>query len=132
MSAPALRTQHDGDQAAYSADSALDCSDSPDRTRQEHKQETDITYILSRFGANTFSQPAQFGEADFDLDLQQAMAAIVEAKNGFRSLPKELRVKYRGWRDMLNAAAAGDLDLAPTKPPVVTPPVPGEVPPAAG
>lgn len=106
----ALRTQHDDLQDDYSQLGGLDCSDSRDMARQEFKDETDVNVILKRFGVDSFQAKAPiFGETDYDIDLQQALAAIQSAKEVHRGLPPELKKVYTNWRSMLNAANSGDL-----------------------
>lgn len=106
----ALRTQYDDLQDDYSLLGGLDCSDSKDMARQEFKDESDVNMILARFGVDSFQakQPL-FGETDYDIDLQQALAAIKTAKEVHHGLPPELRKIYPTWRSMLNGANTGDL-----------------------
>lgn len=109
---PAERTQVDGLQDSYSAAAGLDFADAKDTARQEFKQEADINYILSRFnvGADTLVKRATaFGEADYTIDLQSALAAVSEAKSAYARMPEHIKTRYAGWRELLDAADNGDL-----------------------
>lgn len=109
----AERTQADDRQEAYSAAGALDCSKDRDMARQEFKDEADINKLLARFGVGGAPPPQQlkgtFTETDFGLDLQNALAAVDNAKSVWSRLPQNLKTKYPSWRRMLNAATTGDL-----------------------
>lgn len=72
---PAIRSQTDTDQELYSDEAGLDCSNLPDTARQEFKREADINDLLSRYGVGLPQKPTRFAEADFDMDLQQALLA---------------------------------------------------------
>lgn len=76
-------------------------------TRQEFGQEADINYILSRFGVNSFARPVQYGEVDYDIDLQTALSAIEQAELGYNRLPEELRKQYPSWESVILALAEG-------------------------
>lgn len=106
----AVRTQVDGDQDIYSDRAALDFTGTPDPTRQEFKKETDVNYILNRFGVpiakGTWGQ-----EVDYTLDLQNALGAITDARRAHRNLPPDLRKKYPTWQSLLNALEAGTLEM---------------------
>lgn len=121
----AERTQVDGLQDEYSALSALNCSEdlpdgkpNEDRARQEFKKETDINEILRRFGVGDESNLRQgtFGEIDYNLDLQQALSSIDQAKSAYREMPNELQRRYPTWQRFLNAIERGELTLHATDP----------------
>lgn len=105
----APRSQSDDAAKLYSEASAIDCSDSPDMTHQEFRDESDINDILQRFGVLTNRREIQFGEQDFNIDLQTAMTAVAQAEEVHDRLPPELKIKYPTWRSMLNAASTGNL-----------------------
>lgn len=109
MPAPAIRTQVDGLDEEYSIETALDCSDMPDTTRQEFKDETDVNKILGRYGVNAPMRPVQYGESNFDLDLQTALQAIYTAQDAVRNLPPDLAAKYPTWTSFMEAAYSGKL-----------------------
>lgn len=109
MPARAIRTQVDGLDAEYSFKTALDCSDMPDTTRQEFKDETDVNKILARYGVNAQMRPVQYGESDFDLDLQTALQAVYTAQDAVRNLPPDLAAKYPTWESFMQAAYNGNL-----------------------
>lgn len=106
---PVVRGQADGLQKLYSDRAAIDVG-SKDHTRQEFKKESDTNYILGRFGVGSTQAPPLFTETDYDVDLQQANAALDEVKDAHRALPPELKKKYPTWQSMLNGMESGELD----------------------
>jgi hypothetical protein len=77
-------------------------------TRQEFKDEADINVLLAKFGVDNMTRLPEYGKTiDYNLDLQQALTAIQEAKNANMQVPPELRSKYPDWRAVLNAAETG-------------------------
>lgn len=131
---PAIRTQTDELQDSYSLLTALDCSNLPDMTRQEFKDETDVNKILARFGVNTPMRQPIYGAVDYDMDLQQSLAAIKTAQQTADKLPKQLRDKYYHWEMLLEGMRSGQFktdldaylaeekakkDLTETKEPVI-------------
>lgn len=111
---PAIRTQVDGLNELYSYETALDCSDKPDMARQEFKAETDVNNILARYGVNGPMREPQYGEVDYNLDLQQSLEAIREAERAVAKLPETLQGKYSTWERLLDGAYNGEfkMDLA--------------------
>lgn len=110
MGQPAIRTQIDELDEAYSIATALDCSDMPDLARQEFKDETDVNKILARYGVNAPMREAQYGlEVDYNLDLQQSLAAIYAAQDAIRKLPPDLRAKYPDWQTAMQGIYNGTL-----------------------
>lgn len=111
---PAIRTQIDDLAEEYSQATAIDCSNLPDKTRQEFKDETDVNQILARFGVNTPMRQPIYGAVDYDMDLQQSLAAIKTAQQTADNLPKQLRDKYYHWEMLLEGMRSGqfktDLD----------------------
>lgn len=106
---PHQRTQKDGAQDEYSFASSLDTGDEK-HTRQEFKDEADLNILLARFGVSTpIRTDLQYGqEVDYNLDLQQAFAAIESARRANLATPAELRDKYPSWREVLNGAESGE------------------------
>lgn len=117
----------------------LDCSNLPDMTRQEFRDETNINNIINRF-LSTGIPPAQrqpvFGDRDFDIDLHTGYLAIESAQRAFLRLPDALKEKYKNMQGLLDAIWTGEFkeDLLeettrPTQPAgesalVATPPAP--------
>lgn len=118
---PEIRTQADGLGDIVSLQTGLDCSTMPDLARQEFKQEADINILLARFGVNAPSRQPVYGEADFDLDLQQALTAIQEAKTAWATMPIELRQQYPTWQALLTALDRGDINIKIGDPPPTPP-----------
>lgn len=90
-----------------------------DTARQEHKKETDVNFILGRFGLGS-QFPGQFGEVDYNIDLQAAYAVTEEVEAAHSKLPPSLRKKYPSWEHVLTAINNGtfeaELKLATTPP----------------
>lgn len=121
-----MRSQGDGKQNEYSRRGALDCSDSTDVARQEFKSEADVNVLLQKYGVGIPQKQVAFGDTNFDIDLQEALAAVQAAKRAYRQLPPELRQRYPSWQTLLNNLASGritkaDLDTPVTKPEVPAP-----------
>lgn len=111
---PAIRTQVDELQDQYSDEAGLDCSGDKDMARQEFKEEADVNTILLRFGLGaSHGLPKTFGETDYDLDLQNALHAIRDAKAAHSRLPEELKADYPTWQSFLNAVESGRLTSEP-------------------
>jgi hypothetical protein len=104
----AERTQIDGKQDEYSQATGLDTG-TERGARQEFKDEADVNIIMRRYGADAPLKPTSYGEQDFDLDLQQALASIDSAQRMFAKLPSNIQEKYQSWQNVLNAAANGGL-----------------------
>lgn len=108
----AQRTQVDELQEAYSNEAAIDFTGTPDKARQEYKDEADINVLLGRFGVHAPQKQMVFGqEVDYNLDLQQALTAIADAKTAHRELPENLRERYPTWQSLLNALETGALTM---------------------
>lgn len=91
--------------------------DNPDNrtyTRQEGKDEADINYMLSRFGIVQPRGTPTYGEWDDSLDLMTALNAVQEAREGYMTLPKELREKFPSMEAFLTAVQNGSLVLKTT------------------
>lgn len=105
---PAERTQVDGMGDYYSDLTAMNTGDEPSQVRQELAHESDINFILSRFGIQTQQRVMVYGqEIDYNLDLQEALAAIASAKTASFNVPDELKTKYPTWREVLEGAENG-------------------------
>lgn len=111
---PPIRKQTDDLQEQYSQMTAIDCSDLPDLTRQEFRDETDVNKILARYGVNAPMRQPEYSEVDYSMDLQQSLQAIKEAEDAVSKLPPSLRVKYFTWERLLDGAYNGEFktDLA--------------------
>lgn len=131
------RGQNDGLNDEASLETGLDCTPGqagpyPDEplgefvARQEFKDEADINNLMRRFGVET--RPLIFGEMDFSLDLQTAMASAMTAADTYNrikaNLTDALRAKYPTWQDMmLNPVAfRQDIEAAQAAAKAATPP----------
>lgn len=132
MGQPVPRTQADGHAADefYGQLAAIDFPE-PSLTRQEMAKDTDINYIISKHGINPFAAPLPFGEANFTIDLQQAIAAVETARRWHAKLPPDLKATFPTWESILEAANNGtlqeqlkDLEKVPGAPPEPNTPPP--------
>lgn len=108
-----IRTKTDGRQQEYSRKTATH-TPGPDLARQEFRQTTDINFILSRHGAaglRAAQMGAQINEVNYDLDLQQALAAVAAARIAHRKMSKATKEKYPTWQSLLNAVEAGEFTM---------------------
>lgn len=122
-----LRTQYDDLQPEASQLATIDCSDMPDRTRQEDKADTDINILWLRYAGNIPNRHTIYGtETDFTADLQTMKEAVREMEDGWDKLPPHLKQMYNNFEDIFKAIQTGELkDLTnPPTPPIVTPPTP--------
>lgn len=106
------REQGDGRQDEYSQASGLDAS-MGDKTRQEFAAEVEINNLLKRYGVGV--RPPAFGEIDFDMGLQDSLAAMEEAKRAFARMPLEIKRQFEDWRGLLNAVESGAYAVAVKK-----------------
>lgn len=81
-----------------------------DLCRQEDAKFTDVNYQLMQFGMNPFGpRIPEFGTVDYNIDKQQALMVVNDARYAFKRLPAELRQKYPSWPELLAAAQRGEL-----------------------
>lgn len=106
---PAIRTQIDDLAELVSIETGTDCSNLPDLTRQEFKDETDVNKTIARFGGNTPLRQPTYGTMDYDIDLQQSLTAINKAQAACKKLPEPLRTKYYHWELLLEGMRNGQL-----------------------
>lgn len=104
----ALRKQTDDNGDEWSIATAT-INEEPSLTRGEFKDDADINRLLARFGVNQqVRQDPRFTEVDYNLDLQQAYAALDAASRAQLQVPEELRSKYPDWLTILNGAESGE------------------------
>lgn len=101
------RTQFDGLGDLYSENSAIAFPRSDDRTRQEFKRETEVQFILDRYGLA--APQATYGEVDRTVDLQEAIRLRGELDAAWERLPEALRREYGSWSSVIQAADEGRL-----------------------
>lgn len=124
---PAIRFQHDylDGLEELSASSGVRCTADEDRARQEYAKDADINILLKRFGVNLPVRNPEYGEVDFDLDLQGAYRAVADAREGFSKLPAHLREKYGSWEALFSAIGNGEvITLTPSEDSAAVPPNP--------
>lgn len=98
-----------------------DRDDNKDMARQEQKDESDLHYMLTRFGVTQPRGAPMYGEYDDTLDLQEAINATREARAAYKELPQELRNKFTSMEHLLDAIANGSLVIKDEKAPEVQP-----------
>lgn len=113
---PAQRRQSDGRQDEFSDAGALDTSHMKSLARQEFKDETDVNVLLRKYGVHVPQRQTHFGAIDTDVDLQQAIDAVHQAKSAWDQLPENLKERYGTWQALFNAVESGQLriDNTPT------------------
>lgn len=107
-----FRTQTDNRGDYYSQATALDCNieGNKDMARQEFKEEADINNILTRFGVHDQQRTMiHFGEADYTIDLQQAMHSVHDAQRAYSRMDPEIRKLYPSFDKFLRGMSSGDL-----------------------
>lgn len=103
---------------ADSLASSVVCTEKEDRARQEFAKDADVNLLLKRFGLNIPVRHPEYGEVDFDLDVQGAYRAVAEAREGFARLPAHLRERFPSWEALMAAVANGEaVSLEPPKEP---------------
>lgn len=106
-----VRERGDNDKS-WSENATVDCSVEPDLTRQEDKAGADIHTILRRFNATGQLPPLRqpnYGEKDFDVQMQDAFIAVEAAQEVYNKLPQGVKNKYPDWKSMLAAVENGEL-----------------------
>lgn len=111
------QTDDDATREAASLATGLYCDPADDRTRQEFKDESDINWLLHRYGALPDRRPVQYGDEDFTTDLLSAYEAVQTAQNLFDSLDPTIRAQFASWRDLAQKLVNDQL-------PVTAPPQP--------
>lgn len=108
----AYRKQNDGLQDEYSIQTGLDCSieGNKDMARQEFKDDADINNLLKRFGVeNQQRTTIPFGEADYTIDLQQAMHSVSDAQRAYSRMDPAIKKLYPNFEKFLRGMNSGDL-----------------------
>lgn len=101
------RDQFDGLGDQISEETGVVFDSTQDITRQEYKKETEVDFILQRYGLPT--PTGRFGEYDSTVDLQEAIRLQGELAAAFDRLPEKLRQQYGSWAAIIEAADRGVL-----------------------
>lgn len=135
MRGPVRRQTDDEDFAEWSRMTAVTFPVDEDRTRQEFANEADINVMMRKFGVNAFASrgvPKWGHEVDYDVDLQQALNGIEEARRIHEriqgKLEPELQDRFPTWESLYTGLVDGSFKAAldevrkpPEPPPVVVP-----------
>lgn len=93
-----IRSPYNYDGDVVSHQTGLDCSDSPSRTQQHFRDETDINVMVQRFQRTGIPDvpPVFPGVQDFTEahDFRSAMQAVIDANRAFASLPSSVRERF--------------------------------------
>lgn len=90
------------------------CTADEDKARQEFKDETDINWLLRKYGALPPAQTFTQGEVDYDLSLLDAKLSVVEARKAYDAFPRVLRESL-SFSGFLEAVANGSFKVEPLK-----------------
>lgn len=88
-----------------------DIIENKDMARQEFANEADINYMLHKFGVAPERGAPTYGEWDYNLDLQQAIESVTEARLAYKNLPEELTRKFGSMEEILTAYNNGSLAI---------------------
>lgn len=79
--------------------SAVDCSDLPDLTLQQYKDDTDVNVLMRRFGVTgqlpVSSVKPFYGDFSEVGSYQDALNRVREAEAAFAALPSKVRNRFR-------------------------------------
>lgn len=108
------------------------------RARQEFKKDADVNVILRRHQGGDLPQngrqPIYGGTIDYDVNLQEGLAAVDRAQRAFSRIHPDIRARYKTWDSVSAALAEGKLQVKggrirfadPPKPPLPEPAKPAE------
>lgn len=144
---PFVRTPYNYDAAQVSFDTGC-FNDEPSLTQQSFKDESDINFIVKRFGVGApISVPARmptYGDFSGCSDYREALDAIIAADEAFMALPPRVRERFDNdpalfvdfCSDPSNRSEAMELGLIPPSAPlngsVLTPNEDSVTPPQGG
>lgn len=92
-----VRSIFNYDRNFASIDSGVSFSNSPSRTQQHMKNETDINFLVNRFIKTGYPPvPPMPSGAEFNevFDFQTAMNVVVRARESFNALPSRVRARF--------------------------------------
>lgn len=88
----------------------IECTAEEDRTDQRYKNETDINWLLRKYGALPPVQSFPQGEVDYDLNLLDAKMAVADAREAYDAFPRVLREQLN-FPGFLEAVANGSFKV---------------------
>lgn len=111
-----LREHNDGLGDEVSLNNQIHFDPSEDVTRQEFRDEADITKILARFGAGESFAARQpfYGEWDFDRTFADTLQLLENANRLLATMPEHLRKQYPDVQAIILALATGELQAQVT------------------
>ena len=129
---PFLRTPYNYDVDKVSDETGLKCED-PTLAQQQFAEESDINYIMDRFGV-TGQMPVtplspQYGDFTQVMDYHSALNAVLAAQDAFMDLPPNIRARFENdpnkliefMNDESNREEAKALGLTQEMKPISTP-----------
>lgn len=118
MYAPQTQTDSDEVRDARSLATGIAFDPSSDPTRQEFAEESDINFLIRRYGRIPDTGMAvRFGEQlSFDMDLMTAFEAMSNARASYDQLPDHVRAKYPTIESLMAGLESGELSLAMPNP----------------
>lgn len=85
----------------------LACDPKDDRTRQEFKKDSDVNYLIKKYGANIPMGNVRFGVQEFGVDRFEALRRLETAQDTYDALPESVKAVYGDWETLLAAIADG-------------------------
>lgn len=95
---PRVRDPFNYDTDVVSFQTGLDCSEDPSLAQQHARDETDINFLVAKFGIGEVAmEPRPYEEVVFDtpMDFQEMMNATIAARQQFMELPAKLRERFK-------------------------------------
>lgn len=96
--------------SALSDASGIRCTEEENMVRPEYAEALETRRLLELYGGAA-QRAVQYGEVDFDLDLQGAYAALDAGREAWLELPDKVRRHYGSPEAFLSACARGEVQL---------------------
>lgn len=85
----------------------LACDPKDTRTRQEFKKDTDVNFLVKKYGGNIPMGNVRFGIQEFGVDRLEALQRMESAQARYDALPPEVRAEYPSWDSVMTAIVNG-------------------------
>lgn len=89
----------------------LACDPKDTKTRQEFKKESDVNWLLKKYGGNIPMAQVRYGEEVFGVDRLQAIESIRAAHEAYLEQPEAVRAKYPDYESIYRALQDGTFSL---------------------